>query len=370
MQRIDHDLPWGNLGTQRTLSVFRFGQGERKAYIQASLHADELPGMRTAWELKKRLIQLEEQGLLNGVIELVPVANPIGLGQLLQGNHQGRFEYGSGKNFNRDFTELSAPVAQALAGKLGDDPHANTRLIRQAMADVLEQLPPAGSELAGMQRVLLSHACTADVVLDLHCDTDASLHMYALPQHWPQWRSLSAHLGVAVALLAEDSGGSSFDEACSLPWLRLSKQFPDAQIPLACLATTLELGGQANTGKAEAEAYAEGILAFLAEQGLISGEWPQPGHEACEGMPFEGTEMIYAPHPGVLTFLRPAGAWVEPGEPLFEVIDPLTDRATTVCASTAGVLFAIEKLRYAQPGFWMAKVAGRTPLRSGRLLSD
>ena len=34
-----------------------------------------------------------------------------------------------------------------------------------------------------MQRVLLSHACNADVVLDLHCDTDASLHMYALPQH-------------------------------------------------------------------------------------------------------------------------------------------------------------------------------------------
>jgi predicted deacylase len=52
------------------------------------------------------------------------------------------------------------------------------------------------------------------------------------------------------------------------------------------------------------------------------------------------------------------------------VIAPLTDRSTRVCAGTAGVLFAIEKLRYAQPGFWMAKVAGRTPLRSGRLLSD
>jgi predicted deacylase len=363
-------LPWSTLGTERSLSVFRFGQGERKAYIQASLHADELPGMRTAWELKKRLLQLEQQGLLNGVIELVPVANPIGLGQLLQGNHQGRFEYASGKNFNRDFTELSEPVAALLADKLGDDVHANVRLIRQAMSEVLAQLPPAGSELAGMQRVLLSHACTADIVLDLHCDTDASLHMYALPQHWPQWRSLSAHLGVSVGLLAEDSGGSSFDEACSLPWLRLAKLFPEAEIPLACMSTTLELGGQANTGKAEAEAYAEGILAFLAEQGLIGGEWPAALHDACEGMPFEGTEMIYAPHTGVLTFLRDAGEWVEPGEPLFEVIDPLSDRATTVCAGTAGVLFAIEKLRYAQPGLWMAKVAGRTPLRHGRLLSD
>jgi predicted deacylase len=370
MQRTDHVLPWSTLGTERKLSVFRFGSGERKAYIQASLHADELPGMRTAWELKKRLTELEEQGALKGVIELVPVANPIGLGQLLQGAHQGRFEFGSGKNFNRDFSELSEPVAELLEGQLGDDPHSNVQLIRQAMTTALENLPPAQSELHGMQRILLSHACTADVVLDLHCDADAALHLYALPQHWPQWRSLTAHLNVRVALLAEDSGGSSFDEACSLPWLRLSRIFPDAQIPLACLATTIELGGQADTGKPEAEAHAAAILAFLAEQGFISGDWPQPAHEACEGMPFEGTELLFAPHSGVVTFLREAGAWVEEGEPLFEVIDPLSDQATTVCSNTAGVLFAIERLRYAQPGFWLAKVAGRNARRQGRLLND
>ena len=370
MQRIDHLLPWSHLGSERSLSVFRYGAGARKVYIQASLHADELPGMRTAWELKKRLGELEAQGLLNGVIELVPVANPLGLGQLLLHNHQGRFEAGSGKNFNRDFTELSTPVVAALQGQLGDDPHANIRLIRQVMLDVLEQLPPAASQLQGMQRVLLSHACNADIVLDLHCDAEAALHMYALPQHWPQWRSLAAHLNMRVGLLAEDSGGSSFDEACSLPWLRLQRQFADAQIPLACMATTLELGGQSDTGRPQAEAYAEGILAFLAEQGLITGDWPAAQHEACEGMPFEGTELLYAPHPGVVSFLRPAGAWVEAGEPLFEVIDPLSDRVSTVCAGTAGVLFAVERLRYAQPGFWLAKVAGREPLRHGRLLND
>ncbi|MEE4100557.1 M14 family metallopeptidase [Pseudomonas viridiflava] len=370
MQRVDHVLPWSTLGTQRQLSVFSFGAGERKAYIQASLHADELPGMRTAWELKKRLTELEQQGALKGIIELVPVANPLGLGQLLQGAHQGRFEFGSGKNFNRDFTELSEPVAELLEGQLGDDPRANTQLIRQAMSTVLERLPAPQCELQGMQRILLKHACVADVVLDLHCDADAALHMYALPQHWPQWRSLSAHLNVKVGLLAEDSGGSSFDEACSLPWLRLSRIFPQAQIPLACLAATIELGGQADTGRPEAEAHAEGILAFLAEQGFISGDWPQPAHDACEGMPFEGTELLYAPHPGVVTFLRAPGEWVEPGEPLFEVIDPLSDQVSTLCANTAGVLFAIERLRYAQPGFWLAKVAGRTALRQGRLLSD
>lgn len=370
MERIDHSLPWNHLGSERQISVFRFGSGERKAYIQASLHADELPGMRTAWELKKRLTELEAQGLLNGVIELVPVANPLGLGQLLQGSHQGRFEAGSGKNFNRDFVELSEPVAAALEGHLGDDPHANIRLIRQAMSDALAALPPAASQLQGMQRILLSHACTADVVLDLHCDCEAALHMYTLPQHWPQWRSLAAHLNVKVGLLAEESGGSSFDEACSLPWLRLSRLFPDAQIPLACLATTIELGGQSDTGRPEAQAYAEGILAFLAEQGLISGEWPKPAQDACEGMPFEGTELLFAPHPGVVSFLRKPGEWIDAGDEIFEVIDPLSDRVSTVCAGTSGVLFAIERLRYAQPGFWLAKVAGREALRHGRLLND
>ncbi|WP_407315788.1 succinylglutamate desuccinylase/aspartoacylase family protein [Pseudomonas sp. nanlin1] len=370
MQRIDHTLPWSPLGTERHLSVFRFGAGERKAYIQASLHADELPGMRTAWELKKQLGALEAAGALKGVIELVPVANPLGLGQLLQGAHQGRFEFASGKNFNRDFVELSEPVAQALQGKLGDDPHANIRLIRLAMVDALAALPAPGSALQGLQRLLLGHACDADVVLDLHCDAEAALHMYALPQHWPQWRSLAAHLNMRVGLLAEESGGSSFDEACSAPWLRLARQFPDAQIPLACLATTLELGGQADTGPAEAQAHARGILAFLAEQGLLEGEWPAPAFEACEGMPFEGTELLYAPHPGVVSYLKPVGAWVEVGEPLFEVIDPLSDRVSTVCAGTPGVLFAVERLRYAQPGFWLAKVAGAQPLRHGRLLND
>ncbi len=87
-------------------------------------------------------------------------------------------------------------------------------------------------------------------------------------------------------------------------------------------------------------------------------------------MPFEGTELLYAPHPGVVTFLRAAGERVEAGDPLFEVIDPLSDQVSTICANTAGVLFAIERLRYAQPGFWLAKVAGRTALRHGRLLSD
>ena len=370
MQRIDHPLPWGCPGTERRLSVFRLGAGPRKAYIQASLHADELPGMRVAVELKRRLRELHDQGRLTGVIELVPVANPIGLGQMFQATHQGRFELGSGKNFNRDFPDLAALITPALEGQLAADGVRNIQLIRRAMHAALDALPPAGAELQGLQLLLLKHACDADVVLDLHCDFDAAVHLYLLPQQWSQLRSLAARLAAGAALTVEDSGGNSFDECCVLPWLKLAQEFPSAQAPLACLAVTVELGGMADTGQQQAQASAESILAFLAEQGLIAGDWPPAPEQCCGATPFSGAQYAYAPHAGVVSFLQSIGAQVSVGDPLFEVIDPLDDRHTTVCAATDGVLYARERLRFAQPDLWLAKVAGRTPIRQGRLLSD
>lgn len=370
MQRIDHPLPWSSLGTERSLSVFRYGSGARKVYIQASLHADELPGMRTAWELKKRLADLENQGLLKGVIELVPVANPIGLDQTLQGSHLGRFELASGKNFNRGFHELATPVGARIGAQLGKDPQANVELIRQTMREELDGLPAAASQLEAMHRLLLRHACDADITLDLHCDFDAAIHLYALPQQWPQWQPLAARLKAAVALLTEDSGGSSFDESCSLPWLRLARAFPEADIPLACMATTLELGGMGDTRVDQAQANAEAILGFLAENGFIGGQWSAAPIECCEGMPFEGTEYLFPPHAGVVSYLREAGEWVEKGDALFEVVDPLNDKVSTVHAGTSGVLFAIERGRHTQPGLWLAKVAGAVAFRTGKLIND
>ncbi|MNF33584.1 Succinylglutamate desuccinylase / Aspartoacylase family protein [compost metagenome] len=370
MQHIQHVLPWSATGTERTLSLFRFGSGARKAYIQASLHADELPGMRVAVELKRRLRELEAQGRLTGVIELVPVANPIGLGQMFQATHQGRFEFNSGKNFNRDFPDLADAVARRLEGRLADDAEANVAMIRRAMLEILADLPPADSELDGLRYRLMQHACDADLVLDLHCDFESIMLLYALPQNWPRLRSLAARLGAGAALLAEGAGGNAFDEACAMPWLQLAERFPQANIPLACVATTVELRGMADTGREECIASAEQILGYLAEQGLIDGEWPDAPSSDCQATPFAGAQYACAPHPGVVSFLQPLGARVKVGDPLFEVIDPLTDRHSVVTASTDGILYARERLRFAQPGLWLAKVAGATPIRQGRLLSD
>ncbi len=78
------------------------------------------------------------------------------------------------------------------------------------MSDALAALPPASSQLQGMQRVLLSHACTADIVLDLHCDAEAArCTCTRCPSIGRSGVRCPAHLNVKVGLLAEDSGGSS-----------------------------------------------------------------------------------------------------------------------------------------------------------------
>ena len=48
-------------GSERQLHSFHYGpeQPQGKVYIQAALHADELPGMLVAWHLKQRLTELE-----------------------------------------------------------------------------------------------------------------------------------------------------------------------------------------------------------------------------------------------------------------------------------------------------------------------
>ena len=117
MQRHDHPLLSPSLTTQRSISSFHFGTpgSGQKVYIQASLHADELPGMMTAWHLKQRLAALEAEGRIAGEIILVPVANPIGLDQNLNGVALGRFELASGQNFNRYYPAFAASCSNCCA---------------------------------------------------------------------------------------------------------------------------------------------------------------------------------------------------------------------------------------------------------------
>jgi predicted deacylase len=117
----------------------------------------------------------------------VPYANPIGLSQVLLGSHMGRFSLSSGTNFNRNWMDVTPGVLAALKRHqnsaeplLSDDAESNVRAVRrliQAEIDTLGSGPGQRRLEVTMKRELFKLAAQADLVLDLHCDHDAVLHM-------------------------------------------------------------------------------------------------------------------------------------------------------------------------------------------------
>ena len=75
----------------------------KKVYIQASLHADEVPAMLVAHFLRQELEALDAAGKVKGEVILVPAANPLGLAQVIHGTPFGRYDLGTGVNFNRAY---------------------------------------------------------------------------------------------------------------------------------------------------------------------------------------------------------------------------------------------------------------------------
>lgn len=370
MQIKKHALAETALGTHRELVSFHYGisGAGQKIYIQASLHADELPGMLVAHHLRSRIEALETAGKLNGEIVIVPVANPIGMAQMMMRTHLGRFDIGTGENFNRHYPTLFDGVAERVANLLTDDASSNVKQIRQAMQAVLAG-QSATTEISSLRKTLLSLACDADVVLDLHCDCDAVLHLYTATPLWPQAEPLARYLGAWATLLATESGDNPFDEACSQTWWQLAEHFPQYPIPLSCLSVTVELRGMSDVSHEQANVDADAIISFLQHRGVISGTSRLMPPLKYAATPLAGAESIATPVSGVVAFLHEPGDWVKVGEAVAEVINPITGDVHTLVSATEGVIYAQENHHFAIAGMWLVKVAGSTPFRTGKLLS-
>lgn len=366
-----HDLPAASAGTTRRLRSLHFGRGTsgRKAYLQAALHADEVPPLLVAQALMARLAALDEQGAIAGEIVLVPMANPIGLAQDLQGSALGRFDLGSGTNFNRQFRHLTPALIARLPGRLGPDAAHNARAIRNASRELLAAWQPT-TETEALKHLLQTLAHDADLVLDLHCDNQAVMHLYTGTAQAAAFAPLAAYLGAQALLTSEVSGDEPFDECASRVWWELAAHFgPQHPIdPHGCLAATVELRGETDVGHELAEHDADALIAFLQRLGHVDGVPPREP-TACAATPLEGVEPLTAPVPGILVFAKALGDWVEAGELVAEIIDPLTDARTELHASVSGRCFARTTRRYATRGMRLAKIAGAVPFRSGKLLS-
>ena len=356
-------------GTGRSLTRHLWGAGAGpKAYLQASLHADEMPGAIVLWHLMELLDRAEAEGRLTGQVCVVPFANPIGLPQWLHGKPQGRQDLETMRNFNRGYPELAMLAGDALEGRLTGDAAENTKIIREAFASALAAQAPLteGDELR-IRLMQWSH--DADIVLDLHCDHVALLHFYASNARPDVTNLLGRATGAALALIEDLSGGNAFDEAHTAPWRALQARFPGHPIDQPTFSTTLEYRGQRDVSDAQGRQDAENLMAFLGAVGIVTGI-PTPAHPPARETPLAGAGEAFAPQGGIVTWEHEPGAEVIEGETIAWVSDPMTRRRLPVPAPNAGLLFRRELWPFCLKGQGLAHVAGDTPIRQGDLLSD
>ncbi|MEE4706197.1 succinylglutamate desuccinylase/aspartoacylase family protein [Pseudomonas alliivorans] len=371
MQHHTHQLLSPVPGTARCVHSFHYGpqNGAGKVYIQASLHADELPGMLVAWHLKQRLAELDNAGRLLGEVVVVPMANPIGLEQVLMDTPLGRYELESGQNFNRGFVDLGQHVGDEIEARLTQDASRNRELVRDSLLAALNA-QTATTQLHSLRLTLQRLACDADMVLDLHCDFESVEHLYTTPEAWPKVEPLSRYLGAQASLLATDSGGQSFDECFTLVWWQLQQRFGERfPIPLGSFSVTLELRGQGDVNHSLASRDCQAIINYLIDFGLIDGERQMPPELLYPATPLAAVEPVATPVGGLLVFCAMPGEHVDAGQLIAEIIDPISDAVTSVHALNAGLLYARSLRRMATAGMVIAHVAGKQAYRSGYLLS-
>ena len=138
MQKSIERIAGDSEGVSYEFPLFRFAgtdESAPSAYLQAALHAGELPGVVAIDALMPMLARAEAEGRIKGDITIVPWANPIGRAQYHFGEHQGRFHLGTRTNFNRGFPLLAAPETRLLPDTTlgGADQRLKNRLVQLSL---------------------------------------------------------------------------------------------------------------------------------------------------------------------------------------------------------------------------------------------
>ncbi|MEQ1938002.1 succinylglutamate desuccinylase/aspartoacylase family protein [Mesorhizobium sp. CN5-321] len=346
MEKTIEKLTGDTEGVSYEFPVFRFVGSDRaapRAYLQAALHAGELPGTVAIDALMPKLAKAEAEGRIRGSLTVVPWANPIGRAQYQFGDHQGRFHSGTRTNFNRDFPLVDRP-----------DP----ALIPESdLATVDEKLK------ARLLQLSLGH----DIVLDLHCDDEGEPYLYVPAELWPAMSDCAAAMGVAGVLLWKGESGAAFEEASFHPHLKAGTATDKLVV------TTVEYRGIADVYRVTAEGDAEGLYRLLVARGVIvDPAVPTPGPFKGVVAPLENVDMMPAPKAGAILYDVKPGDRVKKGDRLATIVhkpgEP--DGHAEVIAPQDGFILTRRSHRITRAGDDLVKLLGASrsaDARSGAL---
>ena len=342
VERIEGDTE----GVTYEFPVFRFEGSDKaapRAYLQAALHAGELPGTVAIDALMPLLAKAESEGRLRGSITLVPWANPVGRAQYQFSDQQGRFHVGTRTNFNRDFPLVDRPDPALVP---------DTRL-----ATVDNKLKAR----------LLSLSLGHDIVLDLHCDDEGMPYLYVSAELWPAMEDCAAAMGVAAVLLWQGGSGAAFEEASIHPHLKAGTA------PERLVVSTVEYRGIADVERASAESDAAGLYRLLVARGVVADpKLPAPGPFGGIVTPLHNIDMMPAPKAGAVLYDVKPGDRVNKGDRLATVVfrpgEP--DGHVEIFAPQDGYILTRRSHRITRAGDDLVKLLGNarsTDARSGAL---
>jgi hypothetical protein len=337
MQKTIEHIAGDSEGVAYQFPVFRF-EGKDKAapsaYLQAALHAGELPGVVAIDALMPMLAKAEAEGSIKGLITIVPWANPIGRAQYHFGEHQGRFNLGTRTNFNRSFPLLAAPDARLLpdASLGGADRRLKNRLVQLSLGN--------------------------DIVLDLHCDDEGLAYLYIHTSLWPHMADCAAAMGAeAVVLWSEDDTGT-FEGASIMPYQNVPASVARLE---RRVVTTVEYRGMLDVDGPLAASDAEGLYRLLVTRGVIQDS-SVPKFETFSGpvVPLENIDMMPSPRAGAILYDVTPGDRVKKGDRLATIVHaPGEDGGRTeVFAPQSGFILTRRSRRIIRAGEDLLKLAG------------
>lgn len=339
MQKSEIIIAGDVSGVEYRLPVLTFEGRDPSAprvYLQAALHAEELPGVAALHFLVPMLEAAEKRGDLLSEITVVPSANPIGASQYFNGAMEGRFDLGSRTNFNRDYPLIGL---QERAGLL----------------DGIERLPAAEQ----LKQHLLYMATGSDLMLDLHCDDESQLYSYLHGAYWPAAMDLAESMGLEAVLLS-DGKSSAFEDAVTHAWehgpLGDRTHWAEGRISL-----TMEFRGLADVDPVLGRMDAEGLYAFLQRRGAIAGEPLRREEFSGPVAGLDYVQMVNSPASGMVLFEREYGETVEKGDHLATIVtrpgDPAGD--VKVAAPTDGTIVTRITKRFVRRTDNLMKIASR-----------
>jgi predicted deacylase len=349
MQKSIERIAGDSEGVSYEFPVLRFEGTDRaapSAYLQAALHAGELPGVVAIDALMPLLAKAEADGRIKGSITIVPQANPIGRAQYHFGDHQGRFHLGTRTNFNRGFPLMAAPDTALLPDTaLGTaDQRLKTRLLQLSIGH--------------------------DIVLDLHCDDEGVAYLYVHTSLWPAMADCAAAMGVDAVMLWDEDTDGTFEGASIMPY---QKAPADVAKLDRRVATTVEYRGILDVDGALAGSDAEGLYRLLVARGVILDQaLPAPRSFAGVVAPLENIDMMPAPRAGAILYDVKPGDRVAKGARLATIVHAPgeTGGRTEVFAPQAGIILTRRSRRMIRAGEDLLKLVGdakSADARSGTL---